>query len=253
MTILYFDLETVPDQGRLSYNEDWLSQKILQKSPDLTDQEFKTELATRLSTTPETLQIVGLSIAWDNQPPSSIWGGDRTPDGVEITETRLLKIFWQQARKATHLVGYNCLWFDIPSIQTRSALLGVRPSIDLTNLKPWENVVIDLFRTRFPRGDKYQFGLKDLGKTLNLPIPESLKHCWGTDGGNASQMWGAALETGDFSDCKDYGKFDIALTRELARLWSGHFFPSIIPSRADIEIEYAYIAGGFVNDPPEGY
>ena len=237
--VLFFDIETVPQPGREPENRKLVRDKILSYAPDTHNLDQVVEAT--LGTQPEMLQIVGMNLAFDEGSIHSGWVGDKDTNGEEITEVRLLKHFWTMAKKAHTLVGFNCLWFDIPAILTRSAVLEVQPSLNLFDLKPWENQVIDLYKKRWPGGQKYQIGsLKSLISLLNLPLPSDLQ--LDMDGGNVRLLW----EAGDLDTLKLYGQMDIFATRELCRLWGGVFFPQLLTKWDG----YDYQTGEWAGDAP---
>lgn len=46
--------------------------------------------------------------------------------GNEYDERSLLAAFWSQVENGSHLVGFNCIGFDLPVLQRRSLYLGVK-------------------------------------------------------------------------------------------------------------------------------
>src|SRR3990172_2589681 len=76
--------------------------------------------------------------------------------------------------EAENLVCYNGLNFDLQVIRARSARLGIKPTRQLWNAKPWEDTVIDVWAKRWPSGSKGVRGRKldQIAEVERIPIPE---------------------------------------------------------------------------------
>lgn len=189
-----------------------------------------------LATSAEYCSIVGLNFATDEGEPHSAWVGDVDRQGDPINERTLLDAFWNLAEKSKHIIGFNILRFDLPVILTRSALLGVEPwpGLKYWNLRPWEEFVIDLMKKRFANASYNEFkSLKELRRCLQLPITEEYRDVAGMAGDSVEKLYleFCAGDAGALETLKLYGKLDIITTRELARLWSGYFFPHLVARR----------------------
>lgn len=268
MSILYFDLETTVDWDRADLFLPDLLRKLTDDAvnaeptgaplpdPDVIDAQAEM----RAALTPEFLKIVGMNLAVDEKEPRSGWVGETTESGEEMTEAMLLNTFWRMAEKADHIVGFNCLRFDLPAILVRSAILGVFPTVPFFAFKPWEMPIVDLAqkRVQFGRFEKGQWhSLKALRRLYNLPIPKDLQEVALMDGGDVGalyEQWHTALakaneeaEDGDpvaaeilmieantaLTTLKNYGKLDIVTTRELCRFWGGYFHTIIAARRTE--------------------
>lgn len=234
MDVLTFDIETTTDSERLLLFQDDLSLKAakateyeIQRGADSEDTVALVDERIALfgATTPEYLKIIGMNLGFDGQPPRSGWVGEVRNGGEPLTERDLLEAFWSSVKSAKCIVGFNSIRFDLPAIMVRSALLGIEPTRNLTDLKPWENFHVDLLARRWPykAGARFQ-SLKALRRILALPIPEQYIDVSGMDGGNVGPIW----ESGDFATLRAYGELDIITTRELCRHWGGYFFPAVL-------------------------
>lgn len=250
--VLFFDVETVPIQNSRAEHLAWLTEKVQKynKYGGWEDTDIAAEIQTRLGTTPEMVQVVGLTVAVDEGHVRSAWVGEVLEDGTAVTEQFLLDSWWKLTEGKEHICSFNGSYFDLPVLLHRSAMLNITPRRHLYDLKPWENLHIDVFRRRWPGGAKYQMGLKDLGRELNLPLPPALKPLLAMDGGQVEELWLAAQQTNDYTVPKQYGLMDVYLLRELARLWGGYFFPQILVKWDSIGIPYNYQTGEWLAEAP---
>lgn len=238
--ILYFDCETIPDYSRTDLFTPKVNMKKICEDlgNELTEEEYSereaVETSRVLSTQAEYCQLVGLNFALDEEEPHSAWVGDIDKLGEQVTERSLLEVFWMLAPKVKSLIGYNCLRFDLNVILTRSAFLGMEPSRAFYDVKPWQNDVIDLMKRRFQYALWAEFkSLKELRRILQLPIPDEYRDAILMDGGSVESLYMQAL-AGDaeaLAKLKLYGRLDIITTRELARFWSGLYFPYLVAKR----------------------
>lgn len=236
MDCLIFDIETTVDSTRLPLFEADLANKAHQEidykhgwagDPFADEIILAEKIALLGATTPEYLCIIGMNLGFDDTAPRSGWVGE-VRDGQEpLTERDLLEAFWSSTKQAKHLIGFNCLRFDLPAIYVRSAILGVEPpaGLNLFDVKPWEAKVIDILQKRWPykAGASFQ-SLKALRRILQLPIPEKYDRIADMNGGDVGALWAA----GDYETCRLYGESDIFITRELCRHWGGLFFPQVL-------------------------
>jgi len=252
--VLFFDIETRVIPELSDQAKEWADDrtKRYDTAVALKAAEFDKQSATLAGTTPEWIEVVGISVAFNDKPPRSAWVGEPDGDGELYTEERLLESFWEMNTKSPILVSFNGSGFDIPVILHRSAMLGVMPTRNLYDIKPWDTEThIDVMYQRWPKMHRGRMGLKELGKTLKLPLPV-WAHMLDTDGGEVGGMYLAALDSGDFTQPKSYGMMDIYLTRELARLWGGYFMPQLLPTWENLGFSYDYRIGQWIDGcPPE--
>ncbi len=169
-----------------------------------------------LSVTPEFCRIVAIGTARGDGPIKTAVVGQELPwsDGKArpITEMHLLESFWEVAAESGPCVGFNCIFFDLPVIFIRSALLGVRPSRKF-DLRPWGGEVIDLMTVRWPKGG--QKPLKDLARILGITVPAE-----GVDGSHVGKLFAA----GKLDEIAAYQSSDIDVTRQLFNFYRGFWY-----------------------------
>ena len=220
MSLLYFDVETIPD---------WEREPRFELTPPEDCEDAGDWLERVMSTSPEYCLMVGLNWGIDNEEPESVWVGETIGDKL-ITEILLLKKFWQLAKASDTLIGFNCIGFDLNVLLVRSALLGVRCPFKLWDEKPWDNHVVDLMVRRFKNvGWRERRGLKQLRRSLfdtTQPPYEAYKGFLANDGADVAQIY-QCFAKGDekaLKVLKGYGKLDIVTTRHIAQLWEGYYW-----------------------------
>jgi RNase H-like protein len=221
---LIFDVETIGDYAR---SDLWLSRK--ERPADVDPDEWLNEQTKLMALQPEACQLVGLNVILGDGEAKSGWVGEENKaTGQPYSESDLLNLFWTWAAQCPRLIGFNCLRFDLPVIYTRSALLGVRPTVELFDVKPWQDRVIDLAQRRFGHSRDWM-SLKALRRVLQLPVPGKYESVLENTGTDVENLYLAFL-SGDAEALKTlklYGELDVYTTRALAQLWSGLFFGKI--------------------------
>ena len=126
-----FDIETAPLEDAAAYLEP-IEPPANYKDPDKIEAyltEKRVEQLDRCSLDPDLCRVVALG-----------WWREREPQPTTATvehqdEASLLQTFWQHVEQG-HLVGFNCIAFDLPVLLRRSLYLGV----------PTPTIQIDRFR-----------------------------------------------------------------------------------------------------------
>jgi hypothetical protein len=165
-----------------------------------------------MSVTPEMCRICSFGWAMgDEVPMASVFGEKGGTKDHDTYERAVLKKFWELAKRAKLIVGYNHLGFDLPVIYVRSAMLGVMPT-RMIDFKPWGGEVCDLMQARWPRGGQKK--LKDFARLMGLPIPAG-----DVDGSQVEVL----LKTDPFK-VGEYNRSDVSITRELHLAFRGLFW-----------------------------
>jgi len=163
-----------------------------------------------LSVTPEYCSIAAFGWALDDEEPKSFVVG---ADGRD--ERDLLDAFWSMAAKSV-LVGYNICGFDLPVIFARSAILRVRPSIKI-DTTPWKGAVLDLYLSRFPKGN---FGGKGPGKLKELAALYGLvTQAEDVDGSHVYKL----MQEKKFDEVSKYVESDVSLCQQMHGVFEGLF------------------------------
>lgn len=173
-----------------------------------------------MSVTPEMLRIA--SFGWacgDDVVNASTFGNDDATKCHDTYERCVLTKFWELAKRAKVIIGFNHVGFDLPAVYHRSAMLGVRPSRAI-DLKPWGGEVVDLFLAMWPRakpvgGNDASRRMKDFARFIGLSIP-------------AGDFDGSQVEEflkKDPAKVAEYNRSDVVLTREIYLTYRGFYWP----------------------------
>lgn len=216
--VVSIDIETIPDEGKIDTFMSFAR-------PPKEEAESKSGLEAwrikQMSLNPEYCQIVGLNWMIARQDPHSVWVGDVIKEkSVVISETMLLEKAWHLFNTHLTIVTYNGLAFDIPAIMYRSAEFELHqsknvPMVDFSNLKPWENRVIDLMKKLFQnRRAKSLKEVRASSVILTCRIPEEFQSIDEMTGDSVYELY----KKGDFETLKLYGRFD-AWTNDAVYHW----------------------------------
>lgn len=187
---------------------------LLDECADLKNQVAKAveERRKTMSVTPEFCRIVSFGWTMSDDPSQcSTFGEKGGTKDHDTYEKSVLKKFWEQAKQAKVIVGYNHVGFDLPVIYVRSAMLGVTPTRHI-DLKPWGGECVDLMAARWPRGGSKK--LKDLARILGFDIPAG-----DVDGSQVEEL----LKTNP-AKLAEYNRSDVSITREVYLMYRGLFW-----------------------------
>lgn len=164
----------------------------------------------KMSVTPEFCRVVAMGWAIggaDEQSSVVDMNGD-----LDTQERLILQSFWSLARQHGPVVGYNITGFDLNVIRARSILLGIQPTRNYADVKPWDQTaIIDLMLSRFPKGGAMK--LKPLARLYGIEPPAG--DC---DGSQVEELAKTNPEK-----LGEYVRSDVWLARELHRKWMGYF------------------------------
>ncbi len=124
--------------------------------------------------------------------------------GTATDEATMIRAFWNHAADA-HLVGFNCLGFDLPVLFRRSLYLGVpTPRIQIDKFKHPQ--VTDLMRELDFNGLLRSRGLSFYCRRFGIDVPDTLT------GADIAQ----AVAEGRWDDIQRHVQADIQKTAALA-------------------------------------
>ncbi|HCC22301.1 hypothetical protein A2480_04160 [Candidatus Uhrbacteria bacterium RIFOXYC2_FULL_47_19] len=147
-------------------------------------------------------------------------GKEIEEDGIKfsaLSEEDALRRFWEVARACRKLVGFNSRTFDGPFLSIRSAVNGLRPSVDLManrylKLQPAPQHIdlldqLTFYGATWPRrGSLHEWCL-----AFGIPSPK-------TSDVSGSEV-GRMFTSGQYLDIARYNVLDLQATRELYRRW----------------------------------
>lgn len=177
-----------------------------------------------LSTTPEYCSIacLGWAVGDDmvcsltvGQPVGDVFGADGSD--MIVTERYVLDLFWRLVSRHSPLVAFNGLYFDLPVIFARSAILKV-PATKRIDTRSWGADVVDPYLLRFgSKGntDRSRPGkLKELAPLYGIPVPVE-----DVDGSCVDEL----MRTNP-AKVGEYCRSDVAILRALHQSLRGYFW-----------------------------
>ncbi len=218
------DIETV------GYNFDTLSEsqqefiiRYAEKEKDeLTRQEKKDEAIRYLSLYPFTANLVALgllnvesgksSVLYLDEQSSEYENEEKTVKYKSFSEEELLTVFWNYISKADTIITFNGKNFDLPFLMLRSAILKVKPSIDLTNLRKHKITHVDLLEQFSYKNTIKKFNLDFYCKSFGIPSPKN-------DIENGMEVKNL-YQAGKIKEIAHYCGRDINATFELYKVWN---------------------------------
>lgn len=133
------------------------------------------------------------------------------------TEQQMLKDFWQGATKYKEFISFNGRSFDVPFIMIRSAVNGIRPTINLMKhryLGSQYGIVkhIDLMdQLSFYGAVKRRGNLHLYCQALGIKSPKTR--------GITGDDVGGLFHNKEYKKIAEYNSWDLIATRELFRKW----------------------------------
>lgn len=132
----------------------------------------------------------------------------------QSSEADLLRTFWTMVATGHHLVGFNCLGFDLPVLLRRSLYLGITtPNVQIDRYK--HPTVTDLMQLLSFNGTLKLRGLAFYAKRFGFNVVDELT---GADVGRA-------VMEGRWEDVEAHVKADVRKTAMLAEKL-GYFHPA---------------------------
>jgi len=228
---LIFDIETV---GEDFDQMDEVTQHVLTRrvrETAMSDSELEEGLKSirgRTGLSPLTGQIVAIGVLAGDSDQGAVYyqapgteGQEIEEDGIKLvamSEPEMLTKFWQVVQSRRLVVGFNSRSFDAFYLNIRSAVHGIRPSVDLMSnryLGSQRGQVrhVDLLDQLKYYGAVYGSGLNlhMWCRALGIESPKGS----GIDGSKVGELFAA----GRYQDIARYNIGDLFSTRELYRTW----------------------------------
>lgn len=190
MTMLFFDIETVPTDQALQASGLLESQIQLDEA----------DLIKRLSLSALTAKICCLGYAVE--PPL-----DATVEVLHGDEQEILKGFWKLATDCDLFVGHNILDFDLRFIYQRSVIHQIKPSRDIP-FDRFRNAPIYDTMQEWSKWGREHASLDALSKALGVPSPKE-----SIDGSKVYPYY----RSGKLAEICEYCKRDVDSVRQLYR------------------------------------
>ncbi len=228
---LVLDIETIGEKWEAidAFSQDNLSSWVKKESKNETDLAIQMEaLKEGLGFSPLTGQIVAIGIHDYENKKSAVYyeakeegdGSKVVEDGVTyeiMSEARMLNKFWSVAESYDTFVTFNGYGFDVPYLMIRSAIHGIRPTVNLMT-----NRYLSL-----QRGGKAHVDLIEQLSFYGAMRKKGSLHMWTRAFGIGSSkteevnghMVSELYEQGRYKDIAIYNAADIRVTAELYTKW----------------------------------
>ena len=230
MSQLIFDIETI---GEDFDSLDPVTQKTLTHwiSNETSDESEYTKILSdiknRLGFSPLTGEIVAIGVLDCEKNQGAVYfqaPGEKIKDFTEdnfkfkaLTEKEMLESFWEGAKKYGEFVSFNGRSFDAPFLMIRSAIHGVRPTVDLMQ-----------GRYLYKQRDAKHIDLLDQLTFYGASAKKGSLHLWSrafgikspkADGVSGDDV-GRLFKEKKFKEISIYNTGDLIATKELFEYWS---------------------------------
>lgn len=220
---IVFDIETVGcDITELSESQQEFILRFAEKEPDEILRIQKREEAARyLSLYPLTAKVVAIgmlntitenSLVLFQGSGSEDWSVDEKKISYKaVDEKEMLQLFWKYVKKAETVVTFNGRNFDLPFMMIRSAMLGVKPSVNLLKKRYGASDHVDLLEQFTFYGLTKKFNLDFYCQSFGIESPKSK----GVSGMDVKELFNA----GKIKDVAIYCGEDVKATYDLYKIW----------------------------------
>jgi predicted PolB exonuclease-like 3'-5' exonuclease len=220
---LIVDIETVGfDLENLAESQQEFLLRYAEKENDYSLKESKKEEVERyLSLYPYTAKIISIGMLNTETNGTLVLFDDNTNDefiveekGIKyksIKEKEILKLFWNYISKTDKVITFNGRNFDIPFLMLRSAMLEVKPTVNLIHNRYNITKHIDLLDQFTFYGITRKFNLDFYCHAFGIKSPKSK----GITGMEIKELYKA----GKIKDIAIYCGEDVKATFELFKIW----------------------------------
>lgn len=226
MAKLVFDIETIgEDYDSLDETTQDVLTRWLKKESD-GDKEYEvglSDLKSGLGFSPLTGEIVAIGVLDVELNRGAVYyqsknqkQADEDSDNIKfkaMSEKEMLENFWEGAKKYNQFISFNGRAFDAPFLMIRSAVHGIRPTV---NLLPYRyandtNHIDLLDQLSFYGAMRKRGNLHLWSRAFGIKSPK--------DAGITGEDVGRLFKEGKFLDIARYNVGDLRATRELYLVW----------------------------------
>lgn len=220
---IVFDIETVGfELKNLAESQQEFLLRYAEKETDVNVKTQKREEAERyLSLYPFTSKIISIGLLNTESEGTLIFYASEEVEEWEaegkgikyrgLPETELLKLFWNYISKTDKVITFNGRSFDIPFLMLRSAMLNIKPSVNLIHNRYNITHHIDLLDQFTFYGITRKFNLDFYCHAFGITSPKSK----GISGMEVKELYKA----GKVKDIAVYCGEDVKATYELFKIW----------------------------------
>jgi 3'-5' exonuclease len=223
---IVLDIETVGfDLDNLAESQQEFLLRYAEKEHDEKIKEEKREETERyLSLYPYTAKIISIGLLNTETEGSLVLYNNKDYEEWEVdekkikyignNETEILILFWKFISKTDKVITFNGRNFDIPFLMLRSAMLNVKPTINLIHNRYNITKHIDLLDQFTFYGISRKFNLDFYCHAFGISSPKSK----GISGMEIKELYKA----GKVKDISVYCGEDIKATYELYKIWEDY-------------------------------
>ena len=224
---IIFDIETVGfELENLAESQQEFLLRYAEKEKDENVREEKKDEAARyLSLYPYTAKIISIGfLNTDTEGTLVLYSSSASDENEEweveeknikyksLTEVELLKSFWSYISKTDKVITFNGRNFDLPFLMLRSAMLNIKPSVNLIHNRYNITRHIDLLDQFTFYGITRKFNLDFYCHAFGITSPKSK----GISGMEVKELYKA----GKTKDIAIYCGEDVKATYELYKIWN---------------------------------
>ncbi|MCP5062328.1 MAG: 3'-5' exonuclease [Ignavibacteriae bacterium] len=225
---LIFDIETVGFEleNLAESQQEFLLRYAEKEKDEILREEKKDEVARYLSLYPYTAKIISIGLLnTETEGTLVIYSSSSTSEENEdweveeknikyksLTEVELLKLFWSYISKTDKVITFNGRNFDLPFLMLRSAMLNIKPSVNLIHNRYNITRHIDLLDQFTFYGMTRKFNLDFYCHAFGVTSPKSK----GISGMEVKELYKA----GKTKDIAIYCGEDVKATYELYKIWN---------------------------------
>jgi len=220
---LIIDIETIGDDfEELASSQQEFLLRFAEKELNEEVRKQKIDDAKRyLSLYPFTAKVVSIGllrtdtektlVLFENEEDRQFESEDGYVKYIGLPEKAILERFWEYVIKANKLISFNGLHFDFPFLILRSAMLKIKPSINLLSKNAQRNIHIDLLDELTLHGKLRKFNLDFYCKAFGIISPK--EH--GITGMDVKELYRA----NKIDEIAIYCSKDVWATYELFKIW----------------------------------
>jgi hypothetical protein len=220
MNTFVFDIETIP----LDYDSlDERTQTYLMKFSET--EEDRDQVKRRMALWAPTNVIVAIGVLSVESQKGAVYFQDNgagislyEKEGIVYragTEAEILEKFWTVMRSADRFVTFNGRGFDCPVLMLRSAMLHIRPTVNVMPYRYAADRHVDLLEQLTFYGATRKFNLDTYCRAFGIPSPKT-----SMNGHDVKPLF----EKGAYQDIAEYCAGDIFATRELYTRWREYMY-----------------------------
>ena len=221
---LVFDIETVGYEFETlsESQQEYLLRYVEREKDESLKEEKKDEAVRYLSLYPLTAKVVAIGmlnvetektlVLYEDAKEEEWVADEKKTKYRSYSEEKILRTFWEYAKKAERVVTFNGRNFDIPFLMIRSAMLKIKPSKNFMGYRYDIAKHVDLLEQLTFFGATKKFNLDFYCRSFGIESPKS----HGVSGMEVKELYKAER----IKDIAVYCGDDVRATYELFKIWN---------------------------------